>query len=388
MTEPAALEQRIRDRIRAEGPITFDAFMEAALYDPDDGYYADPPVGERGDFVTSPHVSPAFGVLLARCMEDLWIGLERPDPFLLIEAGAGDGTLARRLLASLPPELAVVTTFVAVERGPGAREALLRLPDDTAIGSGLREVKVVDDIRRVADVFDRTGRSGVVLANELLDNIPFHRLRGTPTGTVELRVGLDSDHVRGDMTLVEAEPSPDVMALAPNLAPGQEAAVAPGAFAFVDAAAGCLGRGYVLLFDYASDADGTSQVHGYRGHRVEADVLRAPGTRDITAGVDFGALERHARERGLIVWGPIAQREALTNLGLADWDRELRTRQALALNEGRGAEATRIYSARNRARLLIEPAGLGAFAVLCLGVGEAPRPDLLLDGERRPDEGA
>jgi SAM-dependent MidA family methyltransferase len=387
MTETTPLERHIRDRIRTEGPITFAAFMEAALYDPDEGFYANPPVGETGDFVTSPHVSPAFGVLLARCVEDLWVRLGRPDPFLLIEAAAGDGTLARRLLASLPRELAGATTFIAVERSAGAREALLRLADDAAIRAGIKEVMVIDDIRGVADVVERPARPGVVLANELLDNLPFHRVRGTPTGIVELRVGIEGDQAggEGELTLVEAVPTPEVLSLAPHPAPGQEAAVAPAAFAFIDHAARALDRGYVLLFDYAADPDGSSQVHGYRRHRVEANVLRAPGTRDITAGVDFGALERHARQRGLIPWGPVTQRAALTNLGLADWGRELRTRQAHALNEGRGADATRFYSARNSARLLVDPAGLGGFAVLCLGVGDPPRPGLLLDGDGGPN---
>jgi SAM-dependent MidA family methyltransferase len=385
MTDITPLERRIRDRIRAEGPITFAAFMEAALYDPDEGYYRDPPVGEGGDFVTSPHVSPAFGVLLARCVEDLWVRLERPAPFALIEAGAGDGTLARRLLASLPPELVAVTTFVAVERSPGGREALRGLSAGSTIGGGFEEVRVVDDIRRAGGVADRPARAGVVLANELLDNLPFHRVRGTRTGMVELRVGIEADDAGGGgLTLIEAPPTQDVLSLAPRLAPGQEAAIAPGALAFIDDAAALLDRGYILLFDYAADEDGSSQVHGYRRHRVEADVLRAPGTRDITAGVDFAALGRHARRRGLAVWGPITQREALTNLGLADWDRELRARQSLALNEGRGADATRIYSARNDARLLVDPAGLGRFDVVCLAVGDAPRPDLLLDGDGRP----
>jgi SAM-dependent MidA family methyltransferase len=385
MIEPTLLDERIRDRIRAEGSITFAAFMEAALYDPDEGFYADPPVGEGGDFVTSPHVSPAFGVLLARCVENLWVRLERPDPFLLVEAGAGDGTLARRLLASLPPELTSVTTFVAVERSARARDALRRLTEDEAIGATAKEVKVVDDIRGVAGVAERPSRAGVVLANELLDNLPFHRVRGTPSGIVELRVGIDADR---ELTLIEVPPTPEVLALAPDLSPGQEAAVAPAALGFVDDASGLLDHGYLLLFDYAADQDGSSQVHGYRRHRVEADVLRAPGTRDITAGVDFGALQRHAGRRGLAAWGPITQREALTNLGLPRWDRELRTRQGRALNEGRGADATRFYSARNSARLLTDPAGLGGFAVLCLGVGGAPRPALLLDGDRAPRDRA
>jgi SAM-dependent MidA family methyltransferase len=393
MTERASLERRILDRIRAKGPMTFAAFMESALYDPDGGYYTASPVGEAGDFVTSPHVSQAFGVLLARCVEDLWLRLDRPEPFLLVEAGAGDGTLARRILASLPAELAATTTFVAVERSAGARRALVRLSREPHDPPQVGEVTVVDDLGLILEPGAPAARparvrpEGVVLANELLDNLPFHRLLGTRDGVVELLVGLDGTG-GGSLTPVHGPPSDELLALAPPLGPGQEAAVSPAMFGFLDGAAAALGRGYLLLIDYATGSDGTVQVHGYRRHRIEADVLDAPGSRDITAGVDIGALAGHARARGFAVWGPISQRAALTNLGFPDWDRELLTRQAAALNEGRGRDAARIYSARNRARLLVDPAGLGSFEVLCIGVGDPPRPDLLLDGGAVGSDGA
>ena len=381
------LQRRLRDRIRAEGPITFAAFMDAALYDPAEGYYARSPVGEAGDFVTSPHVSPAFGVLLARLVEDLWLRLERPDPFLLVEAGAGDGTLARRLLASLPDELAAAATFVAVERGAGARA---KLADLAAAGPNLRMVTMVDDLSSIdAVVPTDEGLAGVVLANELFDNLPFHRLRGTHGAAVELRVDArsdDSDAAGFRFELVEAPAPDDLLSLAPPLLPGQEAAVSPAALGFLGGAKHLLSRGYLVLFDYATGADRTAQVHGYRAHRVEADVLRAPGSRDITAGIDVPALARYAEAIDLKVWGPITQRDALVNLGFGDLARELRRRQAAALDDGRGREAVGIYSARNSANMLVDPAGLGGFVALCLGFGDVPRPDLLLDGESdRPE---
>ncbi len=368
------LERSIRQRIERTGPLTFAEFMEAALYDPAHGYYARPPVGEGGDFVTSPHISPAFGVLLARCVEDLWLRMGGPAPFAIVEAGAGDGTLARRLLGSLPPEMTVGTDYVAVERSAGARDALRTLAAEEAPA---HMVKVLDDMPE-----ERTIPAGVLVANELLDNLPFHRLRGTADGPVELRVGLSASG--GGFALLEAPAAEALIDLAPPLAPGEEAVVSRQAPAFLERAARAIVRGYLLFLDYASEPAAASAghaVHGYSRHRVQADVLSAPGSRDITAGVDVAALLDHGRRMGLRVWDPITQQDALRNLGIGAWDRALRERQSHALNEGRGAEATRIYSARNAARLLIDPAGLGAFTVLCLGVGEVPRPSLLLDGE-------
>ena len=380
-----SLERSIRERIERDGPMTFAAFMDAALYHPAHGYYARPPVGEKGDFVTSPHVSPAFGVLLARCVEDFWERLGRPDPFAIVEAGAGDGTLARRLLASLPSDMAASTDYVAVERSAGARAALtalLSLSDDR---SSVPMVKIHDDLPEAGSI-----PAGVLVANELLDNLPFHRLRGTADGPVELRVGLSP--ANDGFALVESHPTPALLEVAPALAPGQEVVISLQAPAFLERAARMIGRGYLLIVDYASDAGESAtsgrrgaSVHGYAGHRVLSDVLSHPGGRDITAGIDVSVLLDRARRIGLTVWDPITQRAALRNLGIGAWDGALRERQARALNGGQGGEATRIYSARNAARLLIDPAGLGAFTVLCLGVGDVPRPALLLDGRPYPE---
>jgi SAM-dependent MidA family methyltransferase len=99
------------------------------------------------------------------------------------------------------------------------------------------------------------------------------------------------------------------------------------------------------------------------------DVLADPGSRDITAGVDFGILARRASALGLSVWGPVLQRDALRALGYGEAMVALRDRQVEALDAGRGVEAARRYSDRNRAGLLIDPGGLGRFRILCVGVG-------------------
>jgi len=376
LTEPAAeprpgrepLAQRLRRRIRETGPITFADFMDAALYDPDAGFYSRHGVGEGGDFVTSPHVSPVFGLLLARQLEEMWELLERPEPFWLIEAGAGDGTLARAVLAALPAELAGSLVYAGVERSPRGQGSLVRSAEGTALGPD--RLIVVPDLD---DLPPADGRSGCVLANELLDNLPFHRIRRTDRGVVELFVGLAAD----GFVLQEGPPSAEeIVRLAPALLPGQEGVVSVAARRFVERSAAALGRGYVLLFDYGVDpARPATLVHGYRAHRVEADVLADPGSCDITAGVDVHALAAHARALGLAVWGPVTQRDALVALGFREWDRHARGRQAAASNAGRGAEGVRVYSARTRAGLLVDPAGLGGFQALCLGVG-TDRPPL------------
>ena len=93
-----ALVARIRDEIERDGPITFARFMDLALYDPDGGYYRSEAArpGRDGDFLTAPEAHPIFGAALSRAVADAWDRLDRPDPFVLREYGAGTGTLAAR----------------------------------------------------------------------------------------------------------------------------------------------------------------------------------------------------------------------------------------------------------------------------------------------------
>ncbi|HXF72249.1 MAG TPA: SAM-dependent methyltransferase [Actinomycetota bacterium] len=383
---------RIRRAIARRGPITFAEFMEEALYG-EGGFYAEPPVGPHGHFVTSPHVHPVFATLLARALREAWGALGRPDPFPVVEVGAGDGTLARALhdeLADLP------VRYVGVERSPGAREALGRLP----------LAAVVEEIGRAAPI-----RDGVVLANELLDNLPFRvvRRRGAPRvargaagdpmrgpaeGATDLETGQPGEPgplvevLVGDgpagLVEVEAPCPPELAALAPELAPGEEAAVPTGALAFVDALAGALERGYALLVDYGS-AEGRSPgpVHGYRGHRLVERVLEDPGGTDVTAGVDFLALSRRARAVGLEVLALLDQRDALLALGFEGWLRDELRRQRELLDAGRGLEAVRAWGGRSRATLLVEPAGLGRLRWLLLATPGLPAPGWLPGGGDR-----
>jgi SAM-dependent MidA family methyltransferase len=354
-SESMSLAERLRARIDEAGPITFAEFMEAALYDVDHGFYSRPSVGEAGHFVTSPHVSAVFGILVAGQVEEFWELLGRPDPFVLIEVGAGDGTLARQILESLSDEARLATHYLAVERTETARDALVASGIEAL--SGLAQAPL--------------GQVGCVLANELIDNLPFHRIRRTTSGLAELYVARKAEA----FVLVEGRlSSPDLARLTPEIPLGAEWVMRPSAMRFVDDARRALDRGYIWTVDYAlTDPDQTVSVHGYRGHSLDPDVLTDPGSKDITAGVDFEELRRHALASGLAVWGPVSQREALLALGFRDQDRRAQARQQEAIAARRGIDAMRIYSNRTRANMLVAKGGLGDFKVLCMGVGmDAP----------------
>src|SRR4051812_20897740 len=117
----AAAGAHIAQLIHREGPVTFDRFMEAALYG-DGGFFAEGRgAGRAGrDFVTSPEVGPLFGACVARALDRLWRVLDQPDPFFVVEAGAGNGRLAREVLRAAPACLAALR-YVLVERSAPLR---------------------------------------------------------------------------------------------------------------------------------------------------------------------------------------------------------------------------------------------------------------------------
>ncbi len=287
----AAVAARIRRAIEERGPISFGEYMDLALYGPG-GFYDQPSVGRSGHFLTSPHVHPVFAEFLLRAVLDLRELLGRPEPLPLVEVGAGDGTLAASLLRLLGERGGPAVDYAVVERSPGARATLGDLP---------------------VRVFERMGDAGhpdamVVVANELLDNLPFRRVRGTGDGVVEIRI----DAARNGFVEVDVPCDAKIAKLAAELgplAPGQEIIVPTGAMRFVDELATTFRRGYALLIDYGSGRDPSSEVHGYRGHRVLEDVLHDPGSADITAGVDFGAIARRAERGGLRSLGLASQRD-------------------------------------------------------------------------------
>jgi SAM-dependent MidA family methyltransferase len=353
----------IRAAIEDRGSISFAEFMELALYGPG-GFYERPPVGERGHFVTSPHVHPVFGELLVSALLEMRDRLSGNERFTIVELGAGDGTLSRQLLRGLGDDPAL--RYVAVERSPGARAQLHEVP-----------VQVVSALEEAGSEL-----VGCVLANEVLDNVPFYRVRRRTDGElVDVRVGLKG----ADFVEVEGPCPPDLAAAAPRLLPSQEAPVSLEGPRLVERAARILKRGYVLAIDYG-DATGNSPgpVHGYRRHRVIADVLADPGAADITAGVDFDAVIRRARRSGLVACDPISQRDVLMALGYRRWDAAERDRQVGLLNSGGGSDAVATWSARSRASLLVDPASLGGLQWLLVATPGAPIPSWIRAGSRDP----
>jgi SAM-dependent MidA family methyltransferase len=279
--------------------------MELALYHPRHGYYTTlRGFGPRGDFVTSPELHPAFGALLGQQALDLWEALDRPRPLRIVEVGGGSGALAESLLDVVQEHTSV--EYALIERSP----SLVRAQRERLIGYPVAWT-------------DAPEPGHLVLANEVLDALPVHRVAVRSGRLRELRVGLGAD---GDFVWVETEPVPgavqayfDALGLLPP--EGGVAEVNVDLPNWGARLAGLLGQGLLLVLDYGAPADelfGRPQgtLLTYYRHTLGSDPLVRLGRQDISAQVDFSTLARAAQAAGLRVLGLTTQARLLLNLGL------------------------------------------------------------------------
>ena len=355
-----ALVALIRAEIEAFGPMTFARFMELALYQPDHGYYAS---GSRGpgraaDFLTAPESHPIFGWAVARQLEELWERLGRPPEFTVREYGAGTGAFAAGIVGGLARSasgLRDVIRYRIAERAPDRERQVLA------------SLSTVD----AAEVFERDdGRPivGAVLANEVMDALPVHRVVGAADG--KIREVLVKTSSKAGFRPVNHEPSTPGLAarLADDgvtLAPGQLVEVCLELDAWIAEAAAGLERGLMLLVDYGHPADALyapgrgSLLRAYTRHRVHDDPFRNVGRQDLTAHVDLTAVERAAATAGLDHIGSTTQAEFLTGLGAGDL--------LVGLQTDPSTDMGAYLEARSALFRLLDPTATGRFAVQLFG---------------------
>ena len=346
------MRDRIAGEISRSGPIPFERFMEMALYDPEGGYFATGPLRshEKGDFLTSPEVSSEFGAVLARYVEREYHRLGCPEGFTVLEAGAGSGSLLGALLG----EASITPRAVAVEVSPAARKAIAaRLPQVTVIPP---------------DGLPGQFR-GVVIANELMDNLPMSIAVREGDGWTERWVTLSGS----DLALVRVPARREVLAwLDTHAGDTPEGGVVEcqlEAAAWLRRMIERLAAGSILVIDYGDTSGGLARrrpegtLRTYRSHHLGPHPLDEPGSTDITADVNFSALVDVARENGLDC-ELVRQRRFLADLGLADRLRDLRTRELELARRGDPVERLRVRSTVKEVETLLHPRGLGDFLVM------------------------
>jgi SAM-dependent MidA family methyltransferase len=313
-----SLTERLRDRIVGEGPISFYDFMRAALYDPDEGYYArGGAIGDGGDFVTSPYVSPAFARSLARLFAIEIGAFDRDVDF--VEVGAGSGRFLEDFAAALQtldPALHARLRLTAVETSSAGRAML-----------SSRGIEPAPRVLADAAELGPGSVTGWIFSNELYDALPVVRLEGSEDGLRELRVGWGGERFVWTLAPAPESAAGPLERIGVRLSPGQKGEFAPDAGPLHRRLARALARGAIVAFDYGHPArilyhpfarpEGTLAVHenGRRG----GDPLERPGERDLTAHVNWDVLLGVGEEEGLRAERLARQGLFLSEIGILDF---------------------------------------------------------------------
>jgi SAM-dependent MidA family methyltransferase len=376
----AALETRIREEIgRAPGKrITFARFMELALYEPELGYYRRPEdrPTDAGDFLTAPETHPIFGWTVARRIEELWERMGRPEPFALIEYGAGSGTLGRSILEGMRRHGSAAFGAVGyepVETNPHRLASLRERFEEAGLagklaGGGPLPAQTPATGRGPVPIPAPNQTIGIVMANEFLDALPVHRVLTRGGRLRELCVAWRDRFVQ-----VVSEPTTPALAerLADEgvvLAEEQVAEICLGLAPWLAEVAARLECGSVVVIDYGAQAAElygprhmAGTLLGYRAHRVADDPFADVGLTDLTAHVGFSAVARAAGECGFSVAGLRTQSEFLVEAGLETELRALQADPATAIDD--------YLRARSGIVRLLDPRRMGRFRVLTLERG-------------------
>jgi len=353
--------------------ISFAEYMDLVLYDPQQGYYATnvAKIGAAGDFFTSPHLGRDFAELLAEQFVEMWQVMERPSSFTLVEMGAGQGIIAADLLYYVQlqhPEFFEALEYIIVEKATALITEQQQRLQEFAKKWGHLRWQSLENIEPDSIV-------GCCFSNELVDAFPVHRVAIANGQLQEIYVTAPEESpTPSSFQEVMAEPSTPRLGeyfdlvevdLTSNTYPeGYRTEVNLVALDWMSAITTRLKRGYLLTIDYGyttaqyyspARRDGTLQCH-YR-HTTNYDPYSHIGQQDLTAHVDFTALERQGTLCGMKTLGFTQQALFLMALGLGD---------RLAANNSGNSGLTLSDTMRRREalHLLINPMGLGGFGVL------------------------
>lgn len=344
-------------REAAQHPLTVARFMEWALQHPEHGYYRQgQPLGADGDFITAPEISQIFGELIGLWCVDVWWQMGQPPAFTLLELGPGRGTLmsdALRAAAKQPKFLSAMQLVLYETNGD------LRVQQKAKLGS-------FSPVWR-DDLHDLPAVPTIIIANEFFDALPVRQFMRRAAGWVERCIGV----AEGKLGWVDVPLTPlqkQMLTVEQQALPLNAAVeICLPALDIMRQCAGNIVRygGALLTFDYGYLVpDGRPTFQAVARHAA-TDPLAAPGAADLTAHVNFAALENAALAAGATVWEVQEQGAFLQALGLMQRAAQLAAR---ADEEGKAAIAA-------GCQRLTAPEAMGKlFKVFCVTGSDALIP--------------
>lgn len=365
--------------------IPFADFMEMALYHPQFGYYAtgDRTLGAHGDFVTSPHMGRDFGELIGAQFADIWEALGRPKPFDIVEMGAGQGLVAADAIAYLHthhPDCFTHLSYTIIEKS-----ARLRAEQQTRLSTWADKGadKGVSLSWETLESLPDNSLTGCLFSNELVDAFPVHWVEQHGQQLQEMWVAATDQGLApqlGELSTPELSTYFEKVGIDLNAdyPDGYRTEINLTALNWIAQVAQKIARGYLITIDYGYTAqryysparkEGTLQCY-YR-HSYHNDPFIHIGEQDITAHVDFTALEVQGQTAGLKTIGYTQQALFLMALGLSDRLSALSQPSTEATPDQPATAQTirAIMQRRETLQQLISPMGLGSFGVLIQAKG-------------------
>jgi SAM-dependent MidA family methyltransferase len=312
------LREKIEQEIRQRGPIPFSRYMELCLYDPELGYYTRhaSQFGKAGDFYTSSDVHAVFGRLLARQFEEMWRALGLPPIVQIIELGPGRGLFAQDVLdwsEKKFPDFFGCVRYVLVERSPALRIALKQTLDrHFASGKCVLEETPLSSSQRDVPI--------LIFANEFFDALPVEVL--TTKGS--LRIAYEGGRLAETWTVASPQELEYLDRYSVQPEAGERVEACLSALEYMKQIAAAVKHGFIAIVDYGYTREellagrhrGT--IMTYRQHSASANPYEAPGEQDITAHVNFTALQSVAEQSGIRVEKLLTQSQFLMGIGEAN----------------------------------------------------------------------
>jgi SAM-dependent MidA family methyltransferase len=309
-----SLKQIIIEKIKNEGPITFETFMEMALYHPGLGYYAssETTIGCKGDFYTSPHLHPIYGAMLARVLMEMWMFMEKPDVFHAVEMGAGIGYLCKDIYDYLfKPSKDEMLSHCKLEFLKSLKytivEPFLHLQETQkeTLGNHAKEITWITSLEEL-----RQKIIGCIFSNELLDAFPVHIVEREDE-LREVYVAFDGREIIEQKEEVSSvEIINYLREFSINIPRGCRTEINLKIKNWLEEITKVLSRGFLLTVDYGysteeyyNDERSRGTLLCYYKHQINENPYENIGKQDITAHVNFSSLRKWGEEMGLKTLG-------------------------------------------------------------------------------------
>jgi SAM-dependent MidA family methyltransferase len=346
------LEQIISQYIRQKGPIPFREFMEMALYYPELGYYNAPreKIGTGGDYYTSPNITPLFGALIGRQIEEMW-ELTGKGAFTIVEYGAGTGKMCCDILSYLKtnPELFKNLTYYIIEKSPAMKI--------------LEQNHLCGEVEWIESILDLPPFTGCILSNELLDNFAVHQVIMRQQ-LMEVFIVCNEKGFT-EVLMPAGQPLKDYLNEMSIILPeGVRTEINLQAAQWIKEIAIVLKKGYLITIDYGGLSselynqdrrDGT--VVCYKKHTISTNPYKSIGLQDITSHVNFSALCHFGRQSGFTTCGYTTQASFLLALGFTKFIRACEERNQLKSESGTAIHQLLITDMGMKFKVLIQKKG-------------------------------